>query len=111
MQQTTASSKTPSPTTGTKNTPESGPSKLFISMAIDMSWRLALVVLIPIIAGAELDKMQHSSPLWLVVGFVVAMCGVAYVMWRTVQLANVATSEMDFTSEATKNVKTKRKKK
>jgi hypothetical protein len=63
------------------------PSAVFISMALDMSWRLALVVLIPIIGGAELDKHTHTS-LYVIFGFVLAMLGMALVMWQTLRKAS-----------------------
>ena len=64
---------------------------VFIGMALDMSWRLALVVLIPIIAGFKLDETFNTSPLLIIVGFLMAMGGVALVMWRTVQAADEVT--------------------
>lgn len=67
------------------------PSSVFIGMALDMSWRLAIVVLVPIIGGAELDKILHTEPLLLIIGFVLALAGMALVMWQTLQTANQAT--------------------
>ena len=57
-------------------------------MALDMSWRLALVVWVPIIGGFELDKRWSTTPLLTIVGIVVATAGVALVMRRTLQVAN-----------------------
>ena len=64
------------------------PNAVFVSMALDMSWRLALVVLIPVIGGYELDKRFKTSPTLIIIGFVVAMAGMALVMWQTLQAAN-----------------------
>jgi F0F1-type ATP synthase assembly protein I len=64
------------------------PSGVFVGMALDMSWRLAVVVLVPIIGGFELDKAFNTSPLLVIVGFVLAMLGMALVMKQTVDAAN-----------------------
>lgn len=60
----------------------------FLVMVLDMSWRLAVVVLIPIIGGAELDKHFGTRPLWTLVGVGVAFAASAVVMWRSAQAAN-----------------------
>lgn len=57
-------------------------------MALDMSWRLALAVLIPIIGGYRLDSWLGTTPLLTIVGFLLAMAGTGLVMWRTLQVAN-----------------------
>jgi len=79
-------SKTTQPVEKTKS-----PSGVFVAMALDMSWRLAAAVLVPIIGGFELDKHLNTSPLLTIVGFLLAMAGMALVMWQTVQAANQAT--------------------
>jgi F0F1-type ATP synthase assembly protein I len=57
-------------------------------MALDMSWRLALAILVPIIGGVELDKIFDTSPAFIIAGFVLAMAGMGLVLWRTLQVAN-----------------------
>jgi F0F1-type ATP synthase assembly protein I len=94
MKQTKAPKTAPSPKQEWKNPKsEAGinsdqSNAIFMSMAIDMSWRLAIVVLVPIIAGFELDKHLHTTPLITIVGFVVAMIGMALVLLRMLKLAN-----------------------
>lgn len=66
---------------------------LFISMALDMSWRLALVVLIPIVGGFKLDSALDTTPVLTIVGFVVAMVGMGLVFWYTLQKANALTAD------------------
>ena len=61
---------------------------LFFSMGIDMSWRLALSVLIPIIGGVEADKHFKTAPLLLIVGFIVATALSVVTIRRTLKLAN-----------------------
>ena len=93
MKQTKAPKKTPSPKAGDSN-PHTGVGQtgnqttIFVSMALDMSWRLAIVVLIPIIGGFELDQHFSVAPLWTITGFLLAMVGMAAVMWQTLQAAN-----------------------
>lgn len=72
----------------------SGPGKqmsvtsLFFSMGLDMSWRLALSVLIPIIGGVELDSHFKTAPLLLIIGFVLAAIFSVVTIRRTLKLAN-----------------------
>lgn len=57
-------------------------------MALDMSWRLAIAVLVPIIGGVELDKRLKTSPTLTIIGFGLAMIGMGLVLWQTLQSAN-----------------------
>jgi hypothetical protein len=57
-------------------------------MALDMSWRLAIVVLLPIIAGFKLDERFKLTPLLTITGFLLAMTGTGLVMWTTLREAN-----------------------
>ncbi len=89
----TTTQQTPSPKPSTNNSgvtvgkPET-PQSVFVGMALDMSWRLALVVLIPIIGSYELDSRLGTTPLVTIVGFVIAMVGFGLVLWRTTQVAS-----------------------
>ena len=47
----------------------------FTSAAIGMSWQLAIIVLLSILGGYKLDQVNHSSPLWTLVGLAVALAG------------------------------------
>lgn len=60
----------------------------FLVFAVNMGWQLAIVVLLPVIGGAQLDKHFGDGHLWLFVGLGVAFVAATAVMWRTVQLAN-----------------------
>ena len=61
---------------------------LFFSMGLDMSWRLALSILIPIIGGVETDKHFNTAPAFLIVGFVLATVLAVVTIRRTLKLAN-----------------------
>lgn len=67
---------------------EKTPGSIFMVMALDMSWRLAIVVLVPIVGGFKLDQKLATTPWLTVLGFVLAMVGMAWVMWQTLQKAN-----------------------
>jgi F0F1-type ATP synthase assembly protein I len=67
---------------------DKSPSGVFMGMALDMSWRLAVVVLVPIIGGYYLDQAFDTSPLLVIIGFVLAMTGMGFVMKQTVDAAN-----------------------
>lgn len=61
---------------------------VFVTMALTMSWQLALVVIVPIVGGHVLDTHYHTDP-WLTVGgFVVAVIGVLGVLSKSVADAN-----------------------
>lgn len=57
------------------------PNTMFLGAIMDMSWRLAIVVLIPIVGGFKLDEKLNTSPLFVLVGFVLAMAGTGYILW------------------------------
>ena len=61
------------------------PRKFFIMAALDMSWRLAIVVLVPVIAGVELGKHYHKTVLFTVIGFALAIAGVTMVLRQVLQ--------------------------
>jgi len=64
------------------------PSAVFITLVLDMTWRLAIVILVPVIGGYELDKALKTTPTITILGFVVAMAGMAFILWKTLQVAN-----------------------
>jgi len=64
---------------------QSNPRRDFLLAATNMSWQLAVVVLVPIIGGFELDKKLDTVPAFTIAGFFVAMAGMALVVWRQLQ--------------------------
>lgn len=60
---------------------------LFLAMALNMTWQLAIVVLIPLVGGYKLDQHFDSSPLYTLIGLVVAISGVAAVLARVLKEA------------------------
>lgn len=63
--------------------PTSG--KDFLLAALDMSWRLAVVVLVPILGGFQLDKLLDTLPALTIIGFIIAMGGMGFVVWRAIK--------------------------
>jgi len=69
---------------GKKQTTESdNPKAVFVNAALGMSWQLAVVVLLPIIGGYELDQHTKTSPLFTLVGFIVAGIAACLIVWKT----------------------------
>ncbi|HUB93363.1 MAG TPA: AtpZ/AtpI family protein [Verrucomicrobiae bacterium] len=60
----------------------------FVIMALNMSWQLALVVLVPIILGVKLGKVAGADTAGTFIGLGIAVIGSIAVMWRTLQTAN-----------------------
>jgi F0F1-type ATP synthase assembly protein I len=56
--------------------------RLFIGAASSMSIQLAIVVLIPIVGGFKIDEHLKTSPLWTIVGFLLAILGTFAVLYR-----------------------------
>lgn len=61
------------------------PGKDFLLASLDMSWRLAIVVLVPIIGGFKLDQWLGTLPALTIIGFMTAMTGMALVVWRSMK--------------------------
>ncbi len=60
--------------------------QVFVVATLNLTWQMAIVVLVPIVGGFELDKKLHTTPLLTIIGFVLATLGVVGVLWRQLQL-------------------------
>lgn len=56
--------------------------KEFFGAVLDMSWQMALVVLIPIVGGFELDQKLNTLPALTFVGLLMAMAGMFLIVRR-----------------------------
>ncbi len=65
---------------------------MFVSMALGMSWQLAVVVLVPIVGGYMLDGRLHSTPWLTFTGLAIAAAAVFAVLWRVVKEAERRTT-------------------
>jgi protein-S-isoprenylcysteine O-methyltransferase Ste14 len=81
---TTPQSKVKTPT-ATKTRGSGGE---FLVAALGMSWQLAIAVLVPVIGGAELDKLFGTKSIFTFLGLAVAFVASGFVMWRAMQMAN-----------------------
>ncbi len=86
--QGSATSKQPQQAPSAASQANTSSQRLLVAMALAMSWRLALVVVVPILAGNALDKHYHLFPWLTLAGSAVAAVGVFGVMLRTVSVAN-----------------------
>jgi hypothetical protein len=51
-----------------------------LNASLQMSWRLAIVVLIPLIGGVKLDQRLNTTPYLTILGILLAASGVYYVL-------------------------------
>ena len=54
-----------------------------------MSWRLAVVVLLPVIGGFKLDEKFNTAPIGIIAGFLLAGTGTVLVMKQIVKMTAV----------------------
>jgi F0F1-type ATP synthase assembly protein I len=104
MKQTKAPELTPSPSQANKAdavADSKNTSQVFVSMAVDMSWRLAIAVLVPVIIGAELYKHNKDNALYLLSGLLVAIILAVVVIKRSYDEAN----SLSVSAKGKKNVK------
>lgn len=60
----------------------------FVFFALNMSWQLAVVVLLPVIGGVELDKTMKTTDVFTIAGLIVALIGSGLILWITAIRAN-----------------------
>lgn len=51
------------------------PKTAFVAAALSMGWQMAIIVLVPVIGGHELDIHLKTSPYLMILGFVIAIVG------------------------------------
>lgn len=66
---------------------------MFLAMALNMTWQLAIVVIVPIVGGHFLDEALGTDPWLTVIGMVVAGLGVVGVLMRIVKIAGQKTGK------------------
>ena len=80
----------------------------FFAVTIGMGWRLALTVLIPLIAGIKIDQRFNSSPSYTLAGFMLAVAGGAVVVWDSVKQVNQEQAEEEQAEAVAKAAANKR---
>jgi F0F1-type ATP synthase assembly protein I len=79
----------------------------FFSATLNMGWRLAITVLVPLVAGIKIDQHFKTSPSYTLAGFMLAVAGGAAVVWSSVKEVNQ--EQLDMEAEAAKTRKTTKK--
>lgn len=69
----------------------------FFSAALNMSWQLALTVVIPVVAGVKLDEKFDTSPSLTLAGFFLAAFAACMVVWNTVKGVNKSLADTNVT--------------
>ena len=60
----------------------------FFGATLNLSWRLALTVLIPVLIGVKLDKTFDKSPSFVLAGLTLAAFGAVLTIMQTVKEVN-----------------------
>ncbi len=58
---------------------------VFVLAVLQLTWQMAIVVLVPVLGGLQLDKKLHTAPLLTVLGFGLTTLGVIAVLWHQLQ--------------------------
>ena len=80
----------------------------FFAVTLGMGWRLAITVLVPLVAGIQLDKHFHTSPSYTLAGFMLAIAGGATVVWNSVKEVNAEQAEMEAEEAKLKSKKSRK---
>jgi F0F1-type ATP synthase assembly protein I len=70
----------------------------FLASTTNMGWRLAVTVVIPIVAGVKLDERYGSSPSFTLGGLMIAAIVGSSVVWKTVKEVNQEQAEEEMKS-------------
>lgn len=65
----------------------------FVSVVFDMGWRLAVAVIVPLVLGVKADEHFNSSPLYTLLGMLLAAALGSVTVWNSVKSVNSSTSE------------------
>ncbi len=82
-----------------------GAKQQFISSTFNMGWRLAITVVVPIVAGVKIDEHFRSSPSFTLVGLMLAVVAGSAAVWTTIKQVN----QQQASDAAEATIKTKRK--
>lgn len=57
-------------------------------MALDMGWKMLVVVLLPLLLGRYLDKHSANGITWTIIGLVIGLAGMIMIVVQTVRQLN-----------------------
>ncbi len=80
--------------------------QLFLGSTLNMGWRLAVTVVIPIVAGVKIDEHFRTSPSYTLLGLMLAAVAGSAAVWSAIQQVNREQAD-----EEKRHPKTKRKEK
>ena len=63
--------------------------KLFVGTMLSVSWQMALAVLVPTVAGYQLDNHFNTAPMMTLIGLTLAVAGSILVIRRALKDLNV----------------------
>ena len=69
--------------------------KMFYGATMNMGWRLAVAVLLPVVGGVKLDEWLGSSPSFTLLGVMIAAVAASVVVWGVVKDVNQEQAEME----------------
>lgn len=67
----------------------------FVSSVLNMGWRLAVTFLVPVIAGAWLDRRFDTAPSITITALIIGVAASAMVVANTVKEVNAETAALD----------------
>ena len=59
--------------------------RLFMSTMLNMSWQIAVIVLLFVIGGYKLDAQNNTSPRFTLIGLLIAVVGSGLIVWKAVK--------------------------
>ncbi len=74
----------------------------FVGATLNMSWRLAITVLVPVIAGVKIDQRFDTTPSFTLLGLMIAAVGACMAVWDTVKEVDMI--QADSNKEKKRNV-------
>lgn len=69
-------------------------SQMYYRTAIDLGWRLAITVLLPLFIGIWLDERFKTAPTWTLTTFILAVAGACLVVSRMISTVNNKTTNL-----------------
>ncbi|MCW1907743.1 MAG: AtpZ/AtpI family protein [Candidatus Saccharibacteria bacterium] len=67
----------------------------FFTSTANLSWRLAITIVVPLVGGVKLDEKFNSSPSWTLTGIFIAVAAGCAAVWATVKEVNQEQAETE----------------
>lgn len=74
----------------------------FMGATLNMGWRLAITVVIPIVGGVKIDEHFHTSPSYTLVGLMLAAVAGSAAVWTTIKQVNKEQADEEKLAKKTK---------